>query len=342
MHLKSIATATPRHSFTQRECWDFVARSRTRPRLKDRSLALLQKVLLGDNGIRKRHFALNDLARIFEYRPDELASAFEREAPALAARALTSALEKAELLPRQLDALFICTCTGYLCPGLTSHVAERVGLRADAYLQDAVGTGCGAAIPNMRAADHFLAANPGARAACVAVEICSAAFYLDDDPGVLISACLFGDGSAATVWTGNPRDGEPRAFAFDTVHRPEWRELLRFETRDGKLRNRLNKAVPERAAQAVKELFARRGERPVGHVVAHPGGRDVLVALNSALPGYDLQESASVLREFGNMSSPSVLFALAKRLAESPLQEDLWLVSFGAGFSCHSCRIGRR
>ncbi|MEX2381851.1 MAG: stilbene synthase [Opitutales bacterium] len=340
MYLQSIATASPPHSFTQKECWSFIMQSEVRHILKDRSLAILQKVLLNDNGIAKRHFALNDLARIFDYRSDDLATAFEREAPALAARALAAALERGGVLPAQIDALFICTCTGYLCPGLSSYVSEKLRLKTDAYLHDAVGTGCGAAIPVMRAADHFLRAHPGATAACVAVEICSAAFYLDDDPGVLISACLFGDGAAAAIWTGRQRNDEPRAFGFDTLHWPEHREMLRFEARNGKLRNRLAKAVPATAARAVRKLFDRRGERPVGQVIAHPGGRDVLVALTSTLPDYELDESSRVLRQFGNMSSPSVLFALEERLKDHSIEDDLWLVSFGAGFSSHSCRLG--
>lgn len=340
MYLQSIATATPPRSFTQAECWDFVANSNVGHRLKDRSLGILQKVLLSDNGIAKRHFALNDLAHIFDYRSDDLASGFEREAPRLATTALASAMEKAKLLPADLDALFICTCTGYLCPGLTSHVSEKTGLRPDAYLHDAVGIGCGAAIPLLRAADHFLTANPGATVACIAVEICSAAFYLDDDPGVLISACLFGDGAAAAIWTGKRHQDELRTSDFDTLHWPGQRELLRFESRDGKLRNRLHKAVPETAARAVKQLYAGREKRPVAQIIAHPGGRDVLMALHSVLPEYDFPESTEILRQYGNMSSPSVLFALEERLNGESIQDDLWLVSFGAGFSCHSCRLG--
>ena len=96
---------------------------------------------------------------------------------------LLDALERAGVRVNEIDALIICTCTGYLCPGLTSYVAEQLGLRPNAFLQDLVGLGCGAAIPMLRAASHVIAAQPDAVVACVAVEICSAAFYLDDDPG---------------------------------------------------------------------------------------------------------------------------------------------------------------
>src|ERR1039458_2344046 len=192
MYLHALATALPPAAFTQAECWNIVQRSEARQRLNRRSLLTLQAILRNDSGIATRHFAMPDIERVFSLTPDELNA---REAPRLAARALASALTQAGLGAGQVDALLICTCTGYLCPGVTSYVAEQLDLRTDAFLQDLVGLGCGAAIPSLRAAEAILAAQPAAVVACVAVEVCSAAFYLDDDPGVLMSACLFGDGA---------------------------------------------------------------------------------------------------------------------------------------------------
>lgn len=343
MYLHSLASAVPPHPFTQQECWEIISHSPWSQRLKARSLELLRKVLLGDSGIESRHFAASDFARLFESDAEALHRTYAREAPVLAERALTSALEQAELRPQDLDALFICTCTGYLCPGLTSYVAERTGMRSDAWLHDMVGLGCGAAIPMLRSAHALAAANPTARIACVAVEICSAAFYLDDDPGVLISACLFSDGAAAAIVGGESPPNAParRLGDFRTLHLPQHRESLRFENREGKLRNRLDKTVPETAARAVASLFAMNNGHAVDQVIAHPGGRDVLAALQRELKGFALTESATVLRNFGNMSSPSVLFALEERLRRHPQGrgENLWLAAFGAGFSCHSCRL---
>jgi len=305
-------------------------------------MLVLQSILKGENGIARRHFAVPEVERIFDRSPDELNQAFRAEAPALAGRALSGALESAGMKPENLDALLICTCPGYLCPGLTSYVAENLGLRQNAVLHDVVGLGCGAAIPTLRAASHFLAAEPGATVACVAVEVCSAAFYLDDDPGVIISACLFSDGAAATLWRGSPGPGAIRAFGFNSLHLPAERDKLRFEQREGKLRNLLDRAVPELAAGAVGRLWEGRGARPVSRVVAHAGGRDVLEALAPVVAPHSLEASARTLRACGNMSSASVLFALEETLkSETPgAAGDFWLVSFGAGFSAHSCRLG--
>jgi alkylresorcinol/alkylpyrone synthase len=342
MFLHALSTALPPAAFSQADCWDIVSRSGVRSRLHRRTMLTLHSILRGDHGIERRHFAVSGIERVFDRTADELNAAFKSEAPRLAEAALAPALERAGVRPGDLDALLICTCTGYLCPGLTSYVAERMGIRSDAVLHDLVGLGCGAAIPALRAASHLLAAQPRAVVACVAVEVCSAAFYLDDDPGVIISACLFSDGAAATVWRSAPGPGGLRAFDFASLHLPADRDKLRFEQREGKLRNLLDRAVPQLAAGAVGRLWAGRGARPVSRVVAHPGGRDVLEAVGAAVAPHSLAASAKVLRECGNMSSPSVLFALEESLREAAPgpQGDFWLVSFGAGFSAHSCRFG--
>lgn len=346
MYLHAIATAVPEPCYTQAQCWDVIAASEVRHQLSRRSRLVLQAILRGDSGITSRHFAYTPIEQVFAAPADALNETFRREAPLLAGRALNAALERAGVRVGEIDALLVCTCTGYLCPGVTSYVAEQLGLRADAYLQDLVGLGCGAAIPMLRAAQGVLAAQPGATVACIAVEICSAAFYLDDDPGVLVSACLFGDGAAATIWRAAPPPAPRPALrvgGFNTLHLPAARDKIRFEQRDGKLRNLLAADVPALAADTVARLFAQEtaGRPAPVRILSHPGGRDVLDAIETALPGHALDVSRRVLRDYGNMSSPSVLFALAAALDSGPPEAggDWWLVAFGAGFAAHSCRM---
>jgi predicted naringenin-chalcone synthase len=341
MYLQALATAVPDARYTQRDCWSVIENSGVKGRLSRRSRLLLHAILTGDNGIDSRHFAVPDIEHVFDLNTDLLHGAFRQAAPVLARKALLKALDSAGIQASEIDALLVCTCTGYLCPGLTSYVAESLGLRNNLIMQDLVGLGCGAAIPTLRAASHLLAASPGKTVACIAVEVCSAAFYLDDDPGVLISACLFADGAAATLWRTAPGPGGLRCFGFESLHMPDERDKLRFEMRDGKLRNLLDRTVPKIAAHAVGKLWASRGPRPVGGVVAHPGGRDVIEAIEPVVAPHSLASSANVLRRFGNLSSPSVLFVLEQALGSGmPKSGDLWLVSFGAGFSAHACRIG--
>jgi len=345
MYLHGLATANPPRSCTQAECLE-LARSAydTLPGFDRRARLMLSSILRSDSGVETRQFAVRAISRLFQLDADELNGEFRATAPALAAAALEPAMRQAGVEPEELAALVVCTCTGYLCPGVSSYVAEDLGLRPDIWLHDLAGLGCGAAIPGLRTVAAILAGDPGATVACVAVEVCSAAFYLDNDPGVIISACLFGDGAAATIWRAAPGSRRLRCHGFDTVHDPASRDRIRFEQRNGKLRNLLHPSVPDLAAGAVASLHRRDALRtgtPPARVIAHAGGKHVLAALEKVLPGQDLAASRIILRRHGNMSSPSVLFALQEALrndAPSP-GRDWWLTSFGAGFSAHSCRL---
>ncbi|MEM8954301.1 MAG: naringenin-chalcone synthase, partial [Verrucomicrobiota bacterium] len=145
MYLKSIASAVPPYSYTQAECWDEIKRSPSAEKLRSRSRSILERVLLNGSGIQKRQFFIPEPAKAFERSAETLNRQFEEYAPVLSREALEGALGKAGLGAEDLDALFVCTCTGYLCPGVSSHVAEAMGMRGDASLHDIVGLGCGAA-----------------------------------------------------------------------------------------------------------------------------------------------------------------------------------------------------
>ena len=202
-------------------------------------------------------------------------------APLLATQAAERALADAGTEAREIDAILISTCTGYLCPGLTSYVSERLRLRPEVLTLDLVGQGCGAALPNLRTAEALLAAGPWRRVLSVCVEVCSAAFYFDNDPGVLISACLFGDGAGAAVLSAEPgrmtRTIEWKSA--DTLLSADDRDELRFERRGGMLRNILSPQVPALAGKHVQQvmntLLTRAGvQREEIHAwILHAGGR---------------------------------------------------------------------
>jgi alkylresorcinol/alkylpyrone synthase len=348
MYVIALGTAAPSHRYSQTQCWEALRAAPQCAALTSRSRAILKKVLLGDNGIASRHLVLAPLSEVFDPTPDTLNARFAKHAPILATQAAEVALKRANTKSKEIDALLISTCTGYLCPGLSSYVGERLGLRADVLALDLVGQGCGAALPNLRTASALLSSGHCRRALSVCVEVCSAAFFLDDDPGVLVSACLFGDGAAAAVLSDRPHPGNRRIEwrGARSVHDPANRECLRFEQRGGMLRNLLGKEVPALAAghaerllsQSLKQSGVSRSE--VTNWLLHAGGRDVLLALRQrlGLSEADVRWSAAVLHEYGNISSPSVLFALEAALGQAP-GGYWWMASFGAGFSGHAALL---
>jgi len=339
MKLISIASSFPEHSYTQRECLQAMKTADFWSEIKVGSRRLLEKVLESDTGISERRFALENISDAWQRNAEELNRDYEHFAPAIAEQAVRKVLADTGLEISELDALFVCSCTGYLCPGVSSHLAEKLGMRENAYLQDLTGLGCGAAIPMLHAAAGFTQLHPEARVLTVAVEICSAAFYIEDDAGVLISTCIFGDGASASLWCGEQREeGTWRVENFQSIHRPEHREMIRFTNASGKLRNQLHKDVPQLAATTVKQLYDKRNTKS-DVVVTHGGGRDVILALEEALSIPNLRYAREVMEKYGNLSSPSVMIALENCLQHQSSAPDLWMCTFGAGFSAHSCEI---
>jgi predicted naringenin-chalcone synthase len=348
MFIIGLGTAAPCQRYTQVECWDALQLSTRFHQLNPRSQAVLKKVLNGNSGIATRHLALERLDHAFDLTPDALHARFARHAPELAVQAGARELADAGLPPGEIDAVLVSTCTGYLCPGLTSYVGERLGLRPEVFALDLVGQGCGAALPNLRTAEALLASGRCQRALSICVEVCSAAFYLDDDVGVLISACLFGDGAGAAVVSNLAKAGRRvRWHGSRSLLRPGDREFLRFEQKDGMLRNILAPEVPGLAARHADTVMrdtlgqSQLSASQIAGWVFHPGGREVLLALREklGLSGHDVRWSEAVLRDYGNMSSPSVYFVLQRALADSVPGGWWWMSSFGAGFSCHGALL---
>ena len=349
MYFNGIGTATPSARYTKAQCLTAFQESDWYARLDARSHLITRTVLQRDNGIESRWLAIDSLAEVFTIDPNTLAQRFLAHAPALAANAGARALARAGLDASDIDAIVVSTCTGYLCPGLSGHVVERLGLRIDVQAFDLVGQGCAAALPNFQLGRALLAGGACEHVLSICVEVSSAAMYLDNDPGVLISACLFGDGAGAAVLSRQPRTSGRRLEWTDgsSLIEPAERKALMFESRDGMLRNILTRAVPTLAAEYAHRVLetvlgrAGLGIADVGAWIMHAGGRDVLLALERrfVLEARDFRYSAAMLREYGNLSSAFVYFVLEAALADDAPGGWWWLSSFGAGFSCHGALL---
>jgi len=349
MYFAGIGTAHPPMRYTKAQCLAAFERSAWLSRLDARAHFVARTVLQRDNGIDARRLAVDVLDEVFAIDPNTLAQRFLAHAPVLAAQAAQHALQQAGIEATRIDAVVVSTCTGYLCPGLSGHVVERVGLRPDVLGFDLVGQGCAAALPNLQAARALLLSGSCEHVLSICVEVSSAAMYLDNDPGVLISACLFGDGAGAAVLSRTAgTTGRSIHWKDNTsLVAPQHRGALMFEQRDGMLRNILSRSVPALAAEyahrVLHTVLERTGvpQRAVGTWILHAGGRDVLLALERRLElqPEDLRHSAAMLREYGNLSSAFVYFVLQAALAEGAPGGWWWLSSFGAGFSCHGALL---
>ncbi|MGH7004302.1 MAG: type III polyketide synthase [Alphaproteobacteria bacterium] len=349
MFFIGLGTANPPNVYTQPECWAAFRGTAHYAGLSRRNQVLAEQILCGNNGIETRHLAIDSFEDAFEISPDVLHRRFITHAPRLASEAAARALADAGIDASAIDGVIISTCTGYLCPGLTSYVIERLGLDADIVAFDLVGQGCAAALPNWRAADALLASGRCERVLSICVEVCSAAFYIDNDPGVLISAALFGDGAAAAVLSREPDPVRRRVewkYAQSLI-RPAERDELRFDHKGGLLRNILSLRVPRlaatNAAAVLETALAKAGlaRADIAQWIWHAGGRNVLAALQEriGLAPDDLRRSGTMLRRYGNLSSPFVFYVLQNALGDEAPGGWWWVSSFGAGFSCHGALL---
>ncbi|MFS8137956.1 MAG: type III polyketide synthase [Thermomonas sp.] len=349
MYIVGLGTAHPEWRYTKADCWESFKASPWFDRLDRRARMVTELVLSRDNGIDARYFAVDTLDKVFSIDPDTLHERFLTHAPLLASQAGSRALTAAGLQAADIDAVIVSTCTGYVCPALSSYVTESLGLRRDVQALDLVGQGCGAALPNMRTGEALIASGRCARVLSICVEVSSAAMYLDNDIGVLISACLFGDGAGAAVLSAAQQPGKRSVRWVRAASRvdPTHRDALRFEQRGGLLRNILTREVPALAAtyapQVLDEVLQAEGlqRSDIDGWIWHAGGRDVLAALSKQLrlSKKDIVHSAAILREYGNLSSAFVYFVLQAALAANEPGGHWWLASFGAGFSSHGALL---
>jgi predicted naringenin-chalcone synthase len=248
-----------------------------------------------------------------------------------------------------VSGLVVNTCTGYLCPGISTYLIEKLGLARGVSVYDLVGSGCGGAIPNLEVSEALLGRKDRGVVVSVSVEICSATFQMEDDLSLLLSNALFGDGAAAAVLWTKPQGYE--LVASSSRYAPEKREFIRYVHKNGQLLNQLSIKLPEMvrkaAAEVVADVLAPRSLTPrdIKHWALHSGGEKIINAVQDELGLSEEQVRAtrSVLSEYGNMSSPTVWFVL-RELEKRGVAPGEWciMVAFGAGFSAHAFLLRKR
>lgn len=236
---------------------------------------------------------------------------YERHAADLA----TAAAEGLGDALRGVTHLIVASCTGLYAPGVDLALQQRLGL-GDGVERTVIGfMGCYAALNALKAARHMVRSQPGARVLVVCVELCTLHMQETDDVESVLSFLLFADGCAAALVSA-----EPEGLAIEGFHAavvPGSADQITWRTGDSGFRMHLSGAVPSTVAAGLPEVMAalrRKLPGPLDLWAVHPGGRTVLDAVEGALnlPPHALAHSRAVLRDYGNMSSSTVLFVLRR------------------------------
>lgn len=266
-----------------------------------------------------------------------------REAVKLGTNCLQLALEKANWQPRELDYIITVSCTGIMIPSMDAYIINALNLRQDIVRLPVTEMGCAAGISGMIYARNFLKANPGKRAAVIAVESPSATFQLDDfSMANMVSAAIFGDGAACVLLSSLDEDNGPEIIAEEMYHFYDSIPMMGFNLSNGGLKMVLDVAVPENIEQhfpAIIHPFLAKngiGIDDIEHLIFHPGGKKIIDTVETLFGklGKNIEETKNILREYGNMSSATVLFVL-ERYMDRKAGSGEWglMLSFGPGFS---------
>ncbi len=344
VRLLSLATAVPDHIITQSQA--AAASSRL---FGDRFKEFRHLARVFDNaGIGKRH-AARPLSWFEETHGwQDRMEAYEEVAGSLFVATATRALGQAGLTADQVDCVVTVSSTGITTPSLDARLAGPLGFRADIERVPVFGLGCAAGVSGFGIASRLARSRPGAVVLFVAIELCTLAFRLDEltKPNIIATA-LFGDGAAACVLRSGQGGMAEVESAGDHLF-PDTLDIMGWKIDDTGLGILLAQGLPPFAEKelgpAIDGILARSGLKrgDIDRFICHPGGTKVLAAMESTLSmGPDtLDIERSVLADYGNMSSPTVLFVLQRAIGRG-LPDRAAMIAMGPGFTA-SCVTLRR
>jgi len=332
----AVATATPPHRFDQTTLLRIAGYHDT-----------LRAGFFRHSQIDGRHLYLDPETFTPNESVDQLGERFRRGAIELGAQAVRRVVERAGWNLSEVDFLATTTCTGRLCPSLDAHIIAALGLKPSIQRVHVGDTGCASALVALQQAVNHVHAFPLHRAVVVAVEICSAAYFLDDRLESAVAHAIFADGAGALAVSGH---GEgPAVVDHQSLFRSEHLPAMGFEFPGGRQRVVLSKEVRRIGASMMREMADRLMEsqglkkEDVRHFVLHSAGRRVIEEARRLLGLEDAQvaHSRHVLQHFGNMSSATVLFVLEEALQSGgPVAGDWGLmIALGPGFAAEGALL---
>ncbi|QRG65592.1 type III polyketide synthase [Brevibacillus choshinensis] len=343
--IEAVATAVPPYVITQEDSMKLARRffQDAFPDI-DRLLGVF-----GNSQIHKRHLCMPLDWYESERHFAEKNKLYVANAEELAAQAARNCLGKAKLSADSIDCLMFVSSTGIATPSLDSRLVNRLGMRSDVTRVPLWGLGCAGGAMGLSRACEYARAYPERRVLLVSVELCGLTFIRQDmSKSNLVATCLFGDGAAAVLiegdHAGSQEQSSPRPYfrGARTTTWPDTLDVMGWEVTEPGLKVVFSRDIPSLIHQSMREnvdTFLTPHDTSVDrlrHFIFHPGGAKVLTAYQRSL-GLSAEAtrlSSEVLRDFGNMSSPTVLFVLEKSMERNWEPGDLGLLAaLGPGFS---------
>ncbi|MBL0331166.1 MAG: type III polyketide synthase [Bacteroidetes bacterium] len=346
----SIGTAVPQHRTAQPAILEFMQAAYGNE-VTSRKL----NVLFNNSGISARYSVLPDFDKtnqqhiFFNGTPstanvENRLSVFKERAIPLALAAVKDAFTKLDTTVETFGVTHLITvsCTGLYAPGLDAVLMEELNLPNDIFHTGVNFLGCNAAFHALKIADLILKSDAQAKVLIVSVELCTLHFQPKNNHDNLLSNTIFGDGAAAVVLTS--ADDVNRGLnitGFYSLLLNKGKDLMGWNITPVNFEMILDAKIPEIIGDEVNAIVLNATKKlniqpdSISKWAIHPGGKRIVDVIKDKLQLSDSDTNASykILDEFGNMSSPTILFVLNELLKEMKTGETIFSIGFGPGLS---------
>jgi len=331
--LAAIATGVPEHRIDQEATRDIVLA--IAPELRSHEQLFL------NTGIRTRYSCVGLDWHLAAHGWEARNAVFQHAAADLLERLARTAIDRAGLAMRDIEAIVAVSTTGLAVPSLDAMMANRLGLEASVERLPIFGLGCAGGVSGLARAARLARTLPRGIVLLLVVELCTInCRSTDHSIKNFISTALFGDGAAAAILRRAAGTSSGRVIATGEHMWRNTEEMMGWSIEDDGFGVVLSPDIPRCAREELRPaadgFLARHGLtlQDLDGVIMHPGGRKVLEAVETALelPREAVRHAWDVLAEFGNMSAPTALFVLERTLRTGARGRHL-LAAFGPGFT---------
>jgi len=343
VYVHGIATHTPEHTYDQRHLKEIMVEL-----LGDTQEKRLQiERIYRGSAIETRHFVVDDdfiMNKLGMMTTKDRNEIFIREAKKLSLTAVEQLLSGLPSLDRStITHIITVSCTGFMAPGIDFHLMSELNLKSSIHRFNIGFMGCYAAFPALKLARNICLSDPEARVLVVTTELCSLHHQRVFEPDIVVANALFSDGVSATLVSASRVDstgGKLALHGFDTQFIDDTEGEMAWSIGnkgfDLKLSAYVPRIIKKNILQIVEPIFARNSlEKDAVDVWAiHPGGRAILDEIRASLelPSNALAHSYEVLKEYGNMSSSTIMFLLERVLADDE-PGTVFAAGFGPGLT---------
>jgi predicted naringenin-chalcone synthase len=353
----SIGLANPGKPIDQRVIADFMKVAHDLDEEEGRKLGFLYRM----SGISTRHSVLEDFSKPnpadFLFFPKDKQrgvfpgtkarmKVFTESAPDLGEEAIRDCLQKSGQSPQSITHFILVSCTGMVAPGVELELMRRLGMSDEVERFCIHFMGCYAAFTGIRLADKILRAEPEAKVLMISIELCTIHFqreYVEDN---ILANSIFADGAAAALLMKSNHGLSIASYLSQVLREGE--EDMAWGIGDFGFEMRLSKYIPVLLDTGIKKLLdvfeAKFELSNIEHFAIHPGGKQILQKVQEAF-GLDPavnKHAAEVLRNYGNMSSATILFVLSKMMEDNEIQGKILAMGFGPGLTLETLYLDKR